>query len=218
MRTIVTTNDRSHSIQSEIYGESYHSSFGAITESKHIFITNGIEKIQKNDIAVYEAGFGTGLNAYLCMLWAAEKKVKVMYSAAELFPVEISIASKLNYSELLGDNEENFIKLHTTRWDSFEEISPFFCLMKTRTDIGKYIPDEKTDVIFFDAFSPAVQPELWNRELFSRLQKMLNQDGIFVSYCVKGTVKKALREAGFRVYVLPGPPGKRHMLYAVNDN
>ncbi len=212
---IKLTGDGSHTLYNKSLGEHYHSTFGAITESKHIFIDNGIKTINKNRVSVFEAGYGTGLNAYLTLLWSAENKIKVDYTAIELYPPEKETTDILNYHEQLGDNENMLRLLNYAEWGNRTMITQDFFIKKINGDIAGDFKTEKADIIYYDAFSPAVEPELWTTEIFSRLQKMLNPRGILVSYCVKGIVKQALRDAGFKVKVLPGPPGKRHMLYAI---
>lgn len=71
------------------------------------------------------------------------------------------------------------------------------------------------DAIYFDAFSPATNPELWNESIFRNLINTLECDGLLVSYCVSGAVRRGLEQAGFEVERLPGPPGgKREVLRA----
>lgn len=215
---IKLTGDGSHTIYNNTLGEHYHSTFGAITESRHIFIDNGIKTINKNPVSVFEAGYGTGLNAYLTLLWATENKIKVDYTTVELFPPDKKTIDLLNYHEQLGDKENRLRLLNDAKWERKKMITLDFSLKKMNADIAGKFDTEMADIIYYDAFSPAVQPELWSQQIFARLQKMLNHNGILVSYCVKGIVKQALRGAGFSVKVIPGPPGKRHMLYAIKKD
>lgn len=217
MSPIVLTADGSHTLYDSRTGEHYHSTFGAVTESQHIFIKNGIAKIEKDTLSVFEAGFGTGLNALLTLQWSTENCKNVRYTAIEKFPVEPHELERLNYVSLPGTTTESFLSLHHTAWGSETRISEKFSLTLIQDDI-RNIPDlPLQDIVYFDAFSPAVQPELWTEEIFARLYSLLYKGGMLVSYCVRGTVKQALRNTGFRVTVLPGPPGKRHMLLAVKE-
>jgi tRNA U34 5-methylaminomethyl-2-thiouridine-forming methyltransferase MnmC len=62
---LITTKDGSHSLYRSDLNEKYHSEFGAIQESMHIFIQKGFEAVNKKKIQIFELGFGTGLNALL---------------------------------------------------------------------------------------------------------------------------------------------------------
>ena len=79
----------------------------------------------------------------------------------------------------------------------------------TRTEF-----DEKFDVIYFDAFSPEKQPEMWSEELFKKLYLCASYDAVMTTYCAKGAVRRAMKAAGFTVERLPGPPGKREIMRA----
>jgi len=215
MPDIRITGDGSHTLFDAHTGEHYHSTFGAVTESKHIFIENGISKVEKDSITVFEAGFGTGLNAYITLLWARENKKNVHYTTIELFPVNPDEIPKLNYPEILGGSQELFNAMHKTEWGSETLIDEGFLLTRIKGDIRNIPLMPMQDIVYYDAFSPSVQPELWTENIFGQMNKILNRGGILVSYCVRGTVKQALRSNGFKVKVLAGPPGKRHMLYAV---
>jgi tRNA U34 5-methylaminomethyl-2-thiouridine-forming methyltransferase MnmC len=215
MSDIRITGDGSHTLFDALTGEHYHSSFGALTESTHIFIENGISRVEKQSIAVFEAGFGTGLNALLTLLWARENNKHVRYTAIELFPVHPEDIRKLNYPDLMEGSREHFHAIHQTEWGCEKVINEKFIINRIKGDIRNIPPLPMQDIVYYDAFSPSVQPELWTEEILANLFSLLNTGGILVSYCVRGTVKQALRDAGFRVKVLPGPPGKRHMLLAV---
>ena len=68
------------------------------------------------------------------------------------------------------------------------------------------------DVIYFDAFAPEKQPEMWTQEIFDHLFSLCNKNAIITTYCAKGVVRRMLQSAGFAVERLPGPPGKREIL------
>jgi tRNA U34 5-methylaminomethyl-2-thiouridine-forming methyltransferase MnmC len=69
-------------------------------------------------------------------------------------------------------------------------------------------------LIYFDAFAPNAQPELWTKEIFEKMFAMLEPEGVLVTYCSKGDVRRAMQAAGFNVEKLPGPKGKREMIRA----
>jgi tRNA U34 5-methylaminomethyl-2-thiouridine-forming methyltransferase MnmC len=218
MLQTVITGDGSCSLYNPGAGEHYHSTFGAVTESMHVFIKNGIETINSNPIRIFEMGFGSGLNALLACLYAEEKQMPVFYNGIELYPLDFPLIRKLNYPELTNTDPELFQSLHLLPWSEEHQLTPNFSFRKVHTDLLSITTGENScDLIFFDAFSPQSQPELWSFQIFKNLYESLTPGGVLVTYCVKGIVKKALRDCGFTVKVLPGPPGKRHMLRAVKN-
>lgn len=213
---LVTTRDGSHTLYVPHLDEHYHSTYGAITESRHVFMDAGLLcRIEGPEVSVLEIGFGTGLNALLTCIIARDKQVKVTYHALEKFPVEMTLVEKLNYASMLPqvpDAESLFAGIHKASWNETAILHPFFYLHKMQDDLADFHPEFEYDLVFFDAFAPEKQPEMWTQDIFNRLYKNLGPDGILTTYCVKGTVKRMLKTAGFRIEKLPGPPGKREML------
>ncbi len=214
---ILTTSDGSHTIFNDAVGESYHSQNGSITESLHVFIYSGIAKVEKNNIRVLEIGFGTGLNALLTALWAKKSQKLVDYTAVEPFPLEDSLVSTLNYTTLINDPQAAllFRLLHNAPCEAKAGITENFTLLKLHDRLEKLDLERGVfDCVYFDAFSPQVQPELWNLQVFASLFDSLCAGGILVTYSAKGLVRRTMTGAGFKVERLPGPPGKREMLRA----
>jgi len=210
-----TTEDGSTTYFNEQVGEHYHSTFGAIQESQHIFINAGLEPFfSRKSVSVFEVGFGTGLNALLTLMAAEKREVIVHYSAIELYPINRTEAARLNFPELLKMSHELFLKMHESPvMDTF--MTDHFHLRKWQESFeGITLEAQNYDVVFFDAFSPEAQPEMWTTEGFIRLFKALKPGGYLVTYSCKGLVKRALKEAGFVLEKLPGPPGKREFLRA----
>lgn len=214
-RTFIETEDGSTSLYVPGLNEHYHSVHGAVQESRHIFIQAGIEFYGQENVSIVEAGFGTGLNAYLSLIHTETRHCNIHYTTLEKYPLSEEEVNALNYPSLLPfDRPELFKALHTSPWEAEIALTPRFTLLKHRTDIREWQPDTKTDIVFFDAFNPEVQPHLWTTDVFRRFYESLKPGGILVTYCVKGIVKQALRDAGFTLKRLPGPPGKREMLRA----
>ena len=289
MTKIQVTEDGSHTLFSEMAGQTYHSAHGAVQESRHIFISqlsivnsqqltvngqqstvnsqrltvnsqrttdtgqqltvNGQLSMVGGDLSVLEIGFGTGLNALLTACWAKENGVRVDFSTIELYTLERDVYEELNYGSLLGE-EGLFLKLHEAKWDAgLQEITPEFAICKHKKDIVEWLRnaqctmhnaqslilssgaqgdleldfvakgsktfDSQFDVVFFDAFSPDAQPELWTEEVFRNVYGLMKEGGVMTTYCAKGDVRRAMLAAGFKVEKLQGPPGKRHILRAV---
>ena len=208
---IVITNDGSYTIFNSSINECYHSKHGAIIEAEHVFIKNGFSYKRKNSLNILEVGFGTGLNALLTYQKAEQRQIKVNYHAIELFPVKKEVYLKLNFTDLIGLKQEELLKLHNCKWDKENKISTYFKLIKHHTSLEKYKTKKKFDIIYFDAFSPEKQPELWKFNTFKKMHGFLKSDGFLTTYCAKGIVKRTMKEVGFDVLVLDGPPGKRQM-------
>jgi tRNA U34 5-methylaminomethyl-2-thiouridine-forming methyltransferase MnmC len=217
---IQTTSDGSHTIFVPGLNEHYHSVHGAINESRHIFIGAGLNFISKKNkkINILEIGFGTGLNALLTYIESEKNNLFINYSSLELFPLKEDVFSRLNYPELIQDHniKEIFLKLHFCFWEQEVIISDFFSLKKMNISLLNYIPENQYyDLIYFDAFGPDVQPEMWTLEVFQKMAFSLKSGGVLVTYSTKGTVKRNLKEAGFIIEKLPGPVGKREILRAI---
>ncbi|MDL2320618.1 tRNA (5-methylaminomethyl-2-thiouridine)(34)-methyltransferase MnmD [Alistipes sp. OttesenSCG-928-B03] len=209
---IVPTADGSQTLRHPVMGETYHSVNGAVAESRHVFISNGFDLCAKDEVAILEVGFGSGLNALLTLNAAREQGRRVRYTAVELYPMSPETAAAMTYAA-----DPAFMALHASEWGAPQEITHGFSLHKVAADLTEVQFATIFDVVYFDAFAPDCQPQLWTREVFAKLHKAMSPDGALVTYSAKGDVKRALREAGFEVRRLPGAPGKRHMLRAVKS-
>ena len=273
--SIKITEDGSHTLYVPELNEHYHSTHGAIQESTHIFIREGLlhrllfqptggqespelqhgleaqqqlspeQSLQHSRaINLLEIGFGTGLNALLTLLEAEKKEINVFYQCLERYPISNETVQKLNYAALLNRSERNesadtpmlsnqgdhdddglgnstvekmFLRLHKTPWEKAVAVTPGFTLLKQQIDFSMpvtFIPDRKYDLIYYDAFAPDKQPEMWTQEIFDYLYSLSEQSAILTTYCAKGVVRRMLQTAGFQVERLPGPPGKREILRA----
>ena len=218
-RRIIVTEDGSHSIAIEQTNITYHSKYGAIWESKHVYTEAGLKQLlnKKPCINIFEMGFGTGLNALLTLIDAEENAQQIYYETIDEFPLEKKLFEKLNYCEQLQRTtvKSIFDQLHNGEWEKEIIVSPFFCFKKNQISLLNYIFNKEFDIIFYDAFAPQAQPELWTEEIFTKLYAGLNSNGLLVTYCSKGDVQRAMRSAGFIVEKLPGPPHKREILRAI---
>lgn len=213
---LIKTEDGSSSVYNNKLDETYHSIHGAVQESQHVFIENGLNyylsKEKPFKIKILEFGFGTGLNALLTLKSCAQ--MSVHFESLEKYPLPIELISRLNYSSLIG-YEDEFSKMHTSAWDNMVEITPNFVLKKVNIDFNAYQGDSLFNIIYFDAFAPSKQPELWQKEVFERCYNLLSKNGILVTYSAKGQLKRDLKAIGFKVESPPGPPGKFEMTRAI---
>lgn len=215
-RHIITTADGSQTIRIEEWDEQYHSRHGAIAESFHVFIRNGLHALNRDRISILEMGFGTGLNALISLLEAAKNKTHIEYTAVEAFPLLEEEWKSLNYPKSLNAMafQSHFQLTHSCAWEQAIPITEYFQLTKLKTDMVKFSANDEFDLIYFDAFGYRVQPELWTPKVFSNMFQSLKPGGILVTYAAKGSVRRAMQEVGFQVERLAGPPGKREMLRA----
>jgi tRNA U34 5-methylaminomethyl-2-thiouridine-forming methyltransferase MnmC len=219
---LIITGDGSDTLYVPDLDEHYHSKFGAVNESLHVFIESGFYKAVKSfdEIQILEVGFGTGLNALLTWMEAERIPIKVNYFAIEPFPLDAEVWSALNYPDYFCtfSYREIYYRLHEMDWERNERISPFFSICKIRSPLEDYLPEpDKFNLVYFDAFGPAVQPDLWTEEIFRKIFSSMKNKGILVTYSVKGSVRKALRISGFLVEKLPGPAGKREITRAIKN-
>jgi tRNA U34 5-methylaminomethyl-2-thiouridine-forming methyltransferase MnmC len=218
----VKTKDNSFTLFNPELNETYHSIHGAITESKHVFIKNGLKCFFENkniaSVHVLEIGFGTGLNALLSYLFCIEQQKSLHYISYEPFSLSTDIVKQINYTQQLNANkdvEDFFLGLHVNKGNIFRSSNFAIDIKVIESHYQQSVISEKADVIFFDAFAPNKHAEMWLPEVFSKCYNELNDLGILVTYCAKGEVKRTLKSVGFKVETLAGPPGKREMIRAV---
>lgn len=208
---VVITGDGSPTLINAC-GDSYKSLHGARSESTYVFIQAGLEcALQRGAVnEILEIGFGSGLNALLTAEYVREHKLKLNYTGIEAYPLGDEWKA-LDY----GDSDL-MARLHKADWEAVVEIESGFSMLKQCTKLEDLrLPDSRYDVVYYDAFGPRSQPELWTLECFTRLYKGMTAGGVLVTYCVKGDVRRNMIAAGFNVERMAGPPGKRHMLRAI---
>jgi tRNA U34 5-methylaminomethyl-2-thiouridine-forming methyltransferase MnmC len=217
-REVVFTKDGSKTIFVPELDEHYHSIHGARQESMHVFIKNGFDAFKnKGKVSILEVGFGTGLNAFLTLATNNQNAQDVEYVGLEPFPVEKGVVNELIQDQFDADEQSNFLALHEADWNVSVAIGPYFTIKKIQRRIEDFSSHEHFELIYFDAFGPRAQAELWMLPIFQKTFELLAQGGRMVTYCAKGQVKRDLKLAGFRVESVPGPPGKREMTIAHKD-
>lgn len=214
------TADGSFTLYVPELDEHYHSVKGALTESQHIFIDMGLKHSQATNPYILEIGLGTGLNCFLTYLTSKETGQTIHYTGIERFPLSEEVIDQLDYATLIGKGEKEIYQaIHQAAWNKEVLLSPHFSLHKIEGDFTQYSFLGKYDLIYFDAFAPEKQPEMWEQPLFDMLYELLNPGGILTTYCAKGVVRRMLQAAGFTVERLAGPPGgKREILRATKND
>ncbi|MDB5281273.1 MAG: SAM-dependent methyltransferase [Bacteroidota bacterium] len=219
---IITTKDGSHTLFSEQFNEIYHSTHGAIQESMHVAIESGYRFFSSQNpdgvLRIFEVGFGTGLNALLTLIEASKQNRKVDYETIELYPVSTDVLKELNYTAILENEKYRppFHSIHLSTWNEEHQITPNFNFKKIKASLPvQQLSNNNFQLIYFDAFAPQIQPEMWTVDVMRKMNDILVPGGILVTYCSKVAVQKTLKEAGFSIEKLPGPPGKREMLRAI---
>ncbi|CAH8281640.1 tRNA U34 5-methylaminomethyl-2-thiouridine-forming methyltransferase MnmC [Mariniflexile fucanivorans] len=234
-REVVITGDGSSTIHLPEWDEQYHSKHGAIQEAYHVFVKHGLHhfcektnscsnvtpstgkvKEVKEQIAILEIGFGTGLNAFITLLESEKLGIEINYTGVEGYPVVSNEILQLNYPKQLKAEEKEslFKRMHDFSWDEKHSVLNTFSLTKQKKFFSEITDKNLYNLIYFDAFGARVQPELWTETIFLKMYDALKQNGVLVTYAAKGSVRRAMQTVGFMVEKLPGPPGKREMLRA----
>lgn len=214
---IEATADGSPTLYRKDLDEHYHSVKGALAESQHVYVNAGWKEATKFSafpISVFEVGFGTGLNAALTAVAAQSSHTPTIYHSVELFPLPPDALNNITsaYYEVL---QSALTAVNEATWNDFVEINPFFNLHKIEANLLTMDLPQNIDVVYFDAFAPEKQPEMWSEEIFRKIFAAMNPGGILTTYCAKGVIRRMLQEIGFRCERLPGPPGgKREILRA----
>ena len=211
------TEDGSHSYLSEQFGVLYHSSHGAIQESQHIFIEAGLKHLVSHgftEISILEMGFGTGLNALMTFLEAQRLGLKISYLTYEKYPLSMEQVSELNFDIQLNTNRDILEKMHFNSWGERHTLSPFFLFEKRMIDFEHVDCQSSINLIYFDAFAPEIQPQLWEQPMMQKMYDALMPFGVLTTYCAKGAFKRVLKSVGFEIEALPGPPFKREITRA----
>jgi tRNA U34 5-methylaminomethyl-2-thiouridine-forming methyltransferase MnmC len=208
-RKFIETADGSTSIYLEEMDEHYHSKHGAIVESNHIFIKSGLlANPALKELSVFEVGMGTGLNVMTTIKAAVANKFKIDYHAVEAFPIREDELDFINFSSLLEMDQEVFNKIHTSPWQEEVQVLPELKLTKLPLKLMQVTwKANYFDVIYFDAFAPEKQEEMWTEEVFKKMFEIVKPGGVLVTYCVKGVIRRRLQSVGFRVEKLKGPEG-----------
>ncbi|MCB0638013.1 MAG: tRNA (5-methylaminomethyl-2-thiouridine)(34)-methyltransferase MnmD [Lewinella sp.] len=212
------TQDGSHSLFSERFGVSYHSKYGAIQETRHVFIEAGLhyQLPTHPQLSVLEMGFGTGLNALMTAL-ATSGRAQVYYETIEAYPLNAAEAAQLNFGQLLpGEQAQQLLEqLHQSPWETDVQLASDFVLHKRQALLEDVTFTRAFDLVYYDAFAPGAQPELWEHDMLRKIVEAMAPGGVFVTYCAKGAVKRSLKQLGLTVESPPGPPGKREMTRAI---
>ena len=215
---LVMTQDGSYTLYSKDHRVTYHSKYGAIQESNHVFVDSGLLPVLKKQdkISILELGFGTGLNVLLTWKNIVDiDTVNVDYHSFDVYPLPEDLLNACVYEDRLKIPTTISKNILTSDWDKLIEVDSRFTLTKHNKDIlEETLPDNYFDIVYFDAFSPESQPELWSTSLFEKIHESMTNEAILVTYCAKGEVKRILKKIGFTLESLPGPPGKREMTRA----
>ncbi|MGW8315103.1 MAG: tRNA (5-methylaminomethyl-2-thiouridine)(34)-methyltransferase MnmD [Bacteroidales bacterium] len=214
-REIKITGDGSHTLYVHELDEPYHSIHSSIQESRHVYIEEGYKKVNIDPIRILECGFGTGLNLLLTLEEATRSGKSIYYHTVEKYPLTPDEYRLLNFESFLsGIPHQSLFSIHQGPWDQPFMLGDHFTVYKERADFRKMVPKGPFDLVYFDAFAPDKQPELWNEAVFSRIYKVLNPGAILVTYTSKGAVRRTLTSCGYSIEKVPGPPGKREMIRA----
>ena len=216
----ILTKDGSSTLRIDSLNESYHSLHGAVTESEFVYLDNGLRFWQKSHsvskASVLEIGYGTGLLAFLSFLNQLNNKMEIDYTSLEAYPLKIKDLERLNYNSFFESNQHlSFLDFSKLPWNNINQIIPKYSILKHNIFFEDFKSEKLYDIIYYDAFGFHAQPNLWEIEWMKKCFDLLNNGGLWISFCAKGSVRRGLQKVGFDVVRLPGPPGKREMLRAI---
>ncbi len=218
-RRIHVTGDGSNTLFVPELNEFYHSAKGAYSESMHVFIDSGFKKVAEHgNINILEVGFGTGLNCLLTLVEAVNQNISVFYDSLEPFPLDWRLVEKLGYIHIVDfpGAEKCLEILHQSSAGTWMSLNKLFSFRKNIVKIeDARLPACKYDLIYYDAYAPKAQPAMWTPDKFLKIFDSMRLNGVFVTYCSRGQVRRDLQNTGFEVERLPGPPGKKEMLRAI---
>ena len=216
---LIRTSDGSTSLYIPQLDETYHSVHGALQETQHVFIKNGLQLFHNQSLSILEIGFGTGLNALATYKEHESLQLNIRYETVEAYPLSCDEASQMNFPQMLNAPAlvPVFEQMHRCEWNKLITLSPSFSFKKRLQRFETISDVDSFDLIYFDAFGAQVQPELWQEAIFQQMYTALKQGGYLVTYAAKGSVRRAMQACGFTVERLPGPPMKREMLRAHKD-
>lgn len=215
-RILKMTEDGSHTVFVKGLDEPYHSTHGALQESMHVFIKQGLHTLNQPSLRILELGFGSGLNALLTLTESISLDQTIYYHAVEKYPLKESEFSRLNYEKLISHCPAGSLQqLHSCPWGEAVQISDRFTLYKEEADFRFMKPPPQINLIYLDAFSPDKQPELWKTDVIGSIGRISDPGALLVTYSSKGVVRRALATCGFEVKKVAGPPGKREMVRAI---
>jgi len=220
MLELVTTADGSKTIYNSEVGENYHSTHGALQESRHVFLNSGLKYFLElnttSEISVLEVGFGTGLNFLLSADYCTENQIQLDYAGIEAYPLTEEMISQTGYDQYLSPSIwSNFLNHYPNALSGTAQITPYSQLQIAHCELLNFNSNQQYDVIYFDAFASTRQPEMWNEEAITHTVRFLKPSGVFVTYAITGNLKRMLKSLGLKVEKAPGAPGKREMLRAV---
>lgn len=214
---LVVTADGSHTAVNQILDKTYHSIHGALQESQRVYIELGLwdalEKFPDQTLRVFEMGFGTGLNALLTAIEASKHHRKIEYTAIEAYPLSVADAGQLNYDALF--HTTYLPAMHESNWNEPVIMNEYFTLTKLEGRLQDLQTTDRFQLIYYDAFAPTAQPELWEPDVFRQLANLLEPGGMLTTYCSRSYVQRNMRAAGLLVEKHSGPLHKRDILRAI---
>jgi len=221
--TLLKTLDSSFTFYNREIHQTYHSLNGALQEARHVFLENGLEyfisKNPESNPRILEIGFGSGLNFLVVADFAESRNLPLYYTALEPFPISKSLFTETHYNTWIH-HQKIWNSLLESFPDPFDDhnllrITEGIQLELFKKKIQEFQINRKYDLIFYDAFAPGTQPEMWLPETIQKACDFLNPGGMFITYSITGNLKRIFRSMNFEIERPKGAAGKREMFRAL---
>lgn len=205
-KELVLCEDGTNTLFSKEFNEPYHSTKdGALHESleKHVKPALTLHK-NKCSLTILDICFGLGYNTFATIYYIKKYnlKTKVHILSPEFDEELIRSLSSFEYPDEFDTIKEIIKAVSENLFYEDEQFKIEILLGDARQTVPQI--EEKIDVIYQDAFSPAHNPLLWTREFFEDMAKLCNDDAILTTYSTAAAIRLALYENGFLIFVYYG--------------
>jgi tRNA U34 5-methylaminomethyl-2-thiouridine-forming methyltransferase MnmC len=202
-KKVVLCEDGTHTLYSKEFDEPYHSTKdGALHESleKHVKPALAL-KTKYEKLTILDICFGLGYNTFATLYYI--KKHNLSTKIHILSPeFDEELVRSLNTFSFPPEFESIKPIIHAISQNLYYEDEQFKVEILLG-DARKSVPQiqEKVDIIYQDAFSPAHNPLLWTYEWFQDVRAICNDDAILTTYSTAAAIRLGLYENGFFIFL-----------------
>jgi len=195
------TNDGSKTLFSSQYNQTFHSmQDGALSEALHKHIIPAFTLLNEaKELNILDICFGLGYNTLGTIYYILKNNlnIKVNFFSPEFDEKLVESLKDFDYPKEF-DEIKHIIKVLSL--DKFYQDDKF----KIEIYIGdarKYIKNlTSIDIVYQDAFSSDTNKELWTKEYFSDIEKILSKKALITTYSIATPVRMSLYENNLYIY------------------